>query len=177
MSTRDREGLTRAALGACGLRVARELLAERLLLSLAGGVVGMTIARWGTDLLMTLAAARIPRAHEVTLDWQAFLFLLLACVATAVLFGLAPALTAARMDVRGIARDLSSRTTMGRTRRIIRDSLVIVEVALAFVLGIGAALVVREIIRLQNVDPGIVTDNVLTLHLTPPLAPAPYQAH
>ncbi len=176
MSTRDREVLTRAALGAGPLRLARQFLAESLLLSLAGGLLGITIARWGTDLLMTLAAARIPRAHEVTLDWQAFLFLLLACVATAVLFGLAPALTAARMDVRGIARDLGSRTTMGRTRRIIRDSLVIVEVALAFLLGIGAALVVREIIRLQNVDPGIVTDNVLTLHLTPQLTANDYHA-
>ena len=176
MSTRVGEVVTRAALGAGPLRLARQFLVESLLLSLAGGLLGLAIARWGTALLMTRVATRIPRAHEVSLDWQAFTFLLLACVATAVLFGLAPAITAARMDVRGIAGEASSRATSGRLYKTVRDGLVVLEVALAFVLAIGSALVVREIIRLQNIETGIVADRALTMHVTPRMTAAAYYA-
>jgi putative ABC transport system permease protein len=175
MSVRGREVVTRAALGAGPSRLARQFLAESLLLSCAGGLVGAAIAWWGTDVLMKIAATRIPRAHEVALDWQAFAFLLIACVSTAVLFGLAPALTAARMDAHNVAKE-AGRATMGRGYRTVRDGLVVLEVALAFVLAIGAALVVREMIRLQRVDTGMVTEDVLTLHLTPKASAADYYA-
>ena len=99
MSVRIREVVTRAALGATPRRLACQFLAESLLLALVGGAAGALVARWGTGLLTRVAPARIPRAHEVALDWQAFAFLLLVCVATAVLFGLAPALAATRVDV------------------------------------------------------------------------------
>ena len=85
------------------------------------------------------AAARIPRAHEVALDWQAFAFLLLVCVATAVLFGLAPALAAARVDVQSITRESGGHATMAGRYGRLRDALVVLEVALAFVLAVGAA--------------------------------------
>jgi predicted permease len=174
-SVRTREVVTRAALGAGRLRLARQFLAESLLLGLAGGVAGAAIARWGTALLITLGEARIPRAHEVTLDWQAFAFLLLACVLTAVLFGLAPALAAARMDVHGITKE-AGRTTIGRGYRYVRDGLVAIEVALAFILAVGATLVIREIARLEQVNPGMVTGNVVVLHLTPRAPAADYSA-
>lgn len=175
MSVRCREVVTRAALGAGPSRLARQFLAESLLLSFAGGLLGAAVAWWGTGVLMRIAATRIPRAHEVALDWQAFGFLLLACVGTAVLFGLAPALTASRMEAHDVARE-SGRAAMGRAYRAIRDGLVVVEVALAFVLAIGAALVVREMIRLQRVDTGMVTESVLTLHATPKTSAGDYYA-
>jgi putative ABC transport system permease protein len=167
MTVRIREVVTRAALGATRRRLACQFLAESLLLSLVGGAAGVLVARWGTGLLTRLAAARIPRTHEVALDWQAFVFLLLICVATAILFGLAPAVVATRVDVQSITRESGGHATMaGRWGRL-RDALLILEVALAFVLAAGAATVVREMIRLQRVDSGMAIDNVLTLHLTP----------
>lgn len=102
--------------------------------------------------------------HEVSLDWRAFAFLLLACVGTAVLFGLAPAVTAMRLDLRAIAYESGGRTTTSRAYKLIRDGLVVLEVAFAFVLALAAGLVVREITRLRHVDVGMVTERVLTLH-------------
>ena len=175
MSGRVREVVTRAALGAGPLRLARQFLAESLLLSLGGGLAGAVLAWWGTEFLMKLAAARIPRAHEVSMDWQVFAFLLAACVGIAVLFGMAPAIAAARMDVHDVTKE-SGRATMGRGYRTLRDALVVLEVTLAVVLAVGAALVVREITRLQRVDTGMTTTNVLTLHVTPRTTAADYYA-
>lgn len=174
MTVRTREVVTRAALGASRVRLVRQFLAESLLLSLAGGLVGVAIARWGTDLLVALGAARIPRTDEIALDWQAFAFLLIVCLATAVLFGLAPALSAARVDSNAVTKESGRQTSAGPYGRI-RDGLVVIEVALGFVLALGAAVVMREVARLQNIDNGMVTENVLTLHLTPRAeAPAYY---
>lgn len=176
MSTRTREVVTRAALGAGPSRLVRQFLAESLLLAGAGGAAGVLLARWGRDLLLqTGAASRIPRAHEVALDWQTFAFLLGACVIVAVLFGLGPALLSARMDVQGALKD-GRGATLGPRYRVVRDVLVIVEVALAFVLAAGAAAVVREMDRLHRIDTGMSPDGVLTLHLTPQARPADYYA-
>ncbi len=166
-AARTREVATRAALGAGRLRLVRQFLAESLLLALAGGLVGALIARWGTSLLITLGAWRMPRAHEVGLDWQSFGFLLAACLVTAVLFGLAPAIAAARADILGVTKETSGAASSSRGLARLRDGLVVVEVALAFVLALGAAVVVRELIRLQRTDAGVMTENVLTLHVTP----------
>ncbi len=176
MTARVREVVTRAALGAGRMRLVRQFLVESLLLSLTGGLFGVAIARWGTDLLVVLGSARIPRAHEITLDWRVFGFLLLVCLATAVLFGLAPALAAARVDVQAVTKDSGGHATMGRTYGRIRDGLVVVEVALAFVLALGAAIVMREIIRLQHVETGMAIENVLALHLTPRAPASDYYA-
>ncbi len=167
MTIRIREVVTRAALGASRQRLARQLLTESLLLSLLGGAAGVLVARWGTRLLTDLAATRIPRAHEIALDWQAFAFLLLICVATAILFGLAPALAATRVDVHSMTRESAGHATLAGRYGRLRNALVVLEVALAFVLATGAATVVREIFRLQRVDNGMAIENVLTLHMTP----------
>ena len=167
MAVRAREVVTRAALGADRFRLTRQFLTESVLLSLCGGAAGAAIARWGTHVLGVLLAARIPRAHEITLDWYAFLFLLVVCLATAVFFGLAPALTAARLDIHTVTKESAGQTTGSRSYGRIRDALVVIEVALAFVLALGAVQVVREASRLENVPTGMVVDNVLTLHVTP----------
>jgi putative ABC transport system permease protein len=176
MAVRTREVVTRAALGAGRWRLVRQFLAESLLLALAGGVLGAFVARWGAGVLMAAGAARMPRAHEVALDWRAFAFLLLVCVSAAVLFGLAPAWTAARVDARSATGEAGGRATMGRGYGRLRDALVVVEVALAFVLAVGAALVMREAARLERTPTGMREENVLTLHLTPRAAAADYEA-
>lgn len=174
MTVRSREVVTRAALGAGRLRLVRQFLAESLLLSVAGALLGMFVAHWGTTTLVTVMAGRIPRIHDVTLDWRAFAFLLVVCLATAIFFGLAPALAAARVDVNAIARASAGHATGGPRFGQVRDGLVVLEVALAFVLGIGAAIIVREIVRLGSVDTGMVTENVVALHVTPRTATPDY---
>jgi len=167
MTVRAREVVTRAALGAGRLRLVRQFLVESLMIAIAGGAAGAVIARWGATVLVTIGAARIPRAHEVALDWTVFAFLFLVSVSTAVMFGLAPAVTAARADIQAVTKSAGGHATMGRTYGRIRDGLVVVEIALAFVLALGGALVMLEANRLQHVRTGMATDGVIVLHLTP----------
>jgi predicted permease len=176
MAVRVREVVTRAALGAGHGRLARQFLAESLCLGLAGGAGGLAIAWWGTAALARFAGPRIPRAHEIGLDWQAFAFLLAACVGTAVLFGLAPALFASRTDAHAITKDAGGHATLGRRFARLRDALVIVEVTLAFVLACVASVVIREVVRLRHVDTGMATDRVAVLSVTPRVTAADYQA-
>ena len=107
------------------------------MLALAGGLAGVIVARWTSNLLIAFGAQRLPRVNEVSFDWTVFAFLLLACVTTALFFGVAPALTAGRVDA-GILAKGGGRTTAGRGYGRARDALVIAEVALAFVLASGA---------------------------------------
>ena len=167
MTVRVGEVATRAALGATSSRLVRLFLVESVLLSALGALVGAAIAVWGTRLFAMLGAAKIPRAHEIALDWRAFAFLLAACLVTALLFGIGPALAAGRVDPQSAARDGGRTMTAGRGFRRIRHGLVIAEVALAFVLAVGASWVIQEVLRLRRTDPGMTTDNVVTLHLTP----------
>ena len=176
LTVRSREVLTRAALGATRTRVMRQFLSESLLLALAGGLAGIAVARWGSDLLVRLAATLIPRSHEIRLDWQGFAFLLLASVVAAVAFGIAPAVLASRLDVSGLSREAGGSATAGRRFARLRDGLVVAEVTLAFVLAVGACLMVREMIRLRRVDTGMATANVLVLHLSPRVPVAEYYA-
>ncbi|MBI3209052.1 MAG: ABC transporter permease [Candidatus Solibacter usitatus] len=156
-AARSREIAIRTALGASRLRLMRQFLTESLLLAFGGGVAGMAIGVWGSGVLVRVAAAQIPRAGEIGLDWRVFAFLLSICVAAGVGFGLAPALTAAR----GVAVGLKSRGM----RSPLRDTLVVVEVALAFVLLAGAGLLLRTFQNLRRVDAGLNAENVLTMHV------------
>ena len=167
--TRMQEVATRAALGASRGRLARQFLIESLMLALAGGLAGVIVARWTTNLLIAFGAQRIPRMHEVSFDWTVFAFLLLVCVATALFFGVAPALTAGRVDA-GLLAKGGGRTTAGRGYGRVRDALVVAEVALAFVLASGATVVISEMERLRDSDNGMTTENVLTFHLGQPMA-------
>ena len=176
MTVRTHEVVTRAALGASPTRLVRQFLAESLLIALAGGLAGIAIARWGTSVVVALGGATIPRAHEIALDWRAFAFLLFVCLITAVLFGLAPAFTAARVDVHDVTKDAGGRTTIGGSSGRLRDGLAVLEVALAFVLAVGAAALVMEVRHLRRVETGMRTDNVLTLHLTPRTSARDYYA-
>jgi predicted permease len=168
--SRMQELATRAALGASRARLVRQLMVESLLLALAGGLAGVLVARWTSRLLVAFGAQRIPRVEEVAFDWTVFAFLLIVCVATALFFGIAPALAAGRVDA-GIVAKEAGRATTGRRYGRVRDALVIAEVALAFVLASGAALVVGEMQRLRQSDNGMAIENVVTFHLGQPMTP------
>jgi putative ABC transport system permease protein len=176
MLVRTREVVTRAALGAGRLRLVRQFLAESLLLSLLGGAVGVAIAWWGTRVLIAFYQGRLPRLHEVALDWRTFAFLLGACTIAAGVVGLAPAIAAARIDPHDVTRTAGGHATTGRQARRVRDGLVVLEVMLAFVLAVGAALIVREIDRLHRIPSGMAIENAVVLHLTPRTTPADYHA-
>ena len=178
MSARLREVATRAALGASRGRLVRMFLAESLLLSLAGGAAGLAIARWSMSLIVGALSEKIPRAQEIALNWDIFVFALSVCLITTVMFGLAPALMAARVDVQSVTKETGGRATSARSYGRVRDGLVVAEVALAFVLAFGVAVVMAELRRLRDVDIGITTTNVVTLHLgqrtTPQAEARPY---
>jgi putative ABC transport system permease protein len=164
-TARAREVATRAALGAGRLRLVRQFLSESLLLSALGGLGGVLVARWGTSALTGFLLSRVPRAHEIAIDWQVFAFLLLVCLMTAVLFGLAPALTAARADPQIVMKESGGGATAGGRYGRIRDGLVVTEVALAFVLASGVATVIAEVDRLKRTDTGMRMANVVVFHL------------
>ena len=173
---RAHEVVTRAALGASPRRLISQFLIESLLLGLTGGAVGILVAHWTLNFLVTVGAARIPRAHEIALDWVAFAFLLTICLVVAALFGLAPAILASRTRAHDITKVSGGRSTSSATFSRIRDGLVIAEVALAFVLALGVAGVMRELSRLERTDTGMVTDRVITLHMTPRIPDVDYFA-
>jgi len=168
-SKRMQEVATRAALGASRARLARQFMIESLLLAFAGGIAGVLVARWTTGAVVAFGAERIPRLSEVSFDWTVFVFLLLVCTATALLFGMAPALAAGRVDAALMMKD-AGRATAGRGYGRGRDALVVAEIALAFVLATGAALVIGEMQRLRESDMGMMTENVVTLHVGQPTA-------
>jgi len=170
--TRSKEVAARVALGASPSRLVRQFLTESLLISLTGGFAGLWLAWLGTRQLMNIAASHLPRFHEAVLDWRVFALSLFLCVATGVVFGLAQLLTVLRTDPQSVLKETSGQHTMGASQRRLRDGLVVAEVALAFILAIGASLLVRELIRLQNTDIGIVTENVVSIHVGQQLAQA-----
>jgi len=174
MTVRASEVATRTAVGADRLRLIQQFVAESLLLSCAGALVAIVVARWGTDLLITVGAAKIPRAHEVAFDWQTSAFLVVTSFVASVACGLVPALWAARANLHSEAA--SGRATMTPGYGRLRDILVVTEVALAVMLAFGAALMMGEVARLRRQPVGIVTDNVLTLHLTPRASAEDYYA-
>jgi putative ABC transport system permease protein len=169
-STRTREIAIRTAIGAARSRLIRQFLTESTILALAGSVLGLAFVRWGTPIVLAMAGTRIPRAEDIGVDWRVVLFLVVISIATGIAFGLAPALAASRADVQGALKGTAGFSGTGGVFRRIRDALAIVEVALAFVLIIGAGLLVRELLRLRNTDVGLNPRDVLTMHLTPDLS-------
>lgn len=165
---RQKEAAVRVALGASRWRILRQLLTESLLLSLCGAAVGVLLAVWGVDWVTTLLSGestsfrvRMPRLSEIKLDSMALFFTFGVSLVTSVLFGLAPAITASKPDLNHVLKEGGRGTTGGRNR--LRESLVIAELALALVLLIGAGLLMNSFVKLQRVDPGFDTQNVLTM--------------
>jgi putative ABC transport system permease protein len=148
----------------------QQMLTESLLLSALGGIAGFLLTVCGTGLLLALASARIPRAFEIGLDWRVFCFLGVVSFGVGVVFGLAPAVSVSHVDVQPmIKRDYESGSSGNRRYRWrvgnLRDSLVVAEIAMAFVLLTGAGLLLQTFLRLQATPSGLITDRVLTLHM------------
>ena len=167
-ASRSREVAIRMALGAGRGRLIRQFLTESVILALTGGAAGLLFATWGTGLLVELAAKQIPRSWEIGLDWRVFAFLVIVCIVTGIGFGLAPALAASGSDVQTSMKESGGRGSAGRNHGRLRDALVVAEIALAFVLLIGAGLMIRALYSLQRTNTGLVAENVLTLTMTLP---------
>jgi putative ABC transport system permease protein len=163
---REREVAVRASLGAGRWRLVRQFLTESVLLATCGGVLGVV---FGYATMAALRAAippfSLPREVNVTMDTPVFLFALLVSVFTGVLFGMAPALQAARPDLAGTIKEGGRGSSTGGARRRLRSALVVAEVALAFLLLTGAGLLLRSFQRLNQVDAGVNLSNVITLRM------------
>jgi len=166
-SVREREVAVRTALGAGKLRIVRQLLTESMLLSLAGGFIGVLVGSWTLDLLKTYVADTLPRAHEISLDNRVLLFCLGLSLFTGILFGIAPALHIARGSVQESLKE-GARGSAGRERQKLRNLLVVSEIALALMLLVCAGLLLRSFYRVLNVSPGFETQRVLTAQIALP---------
>jgi putative ABC transport system permease protein len=167
-AARSREVTIRSALGASRARLAGELLLESTLLALLGGGLGLLLALWGVEGLRWLGPDTLPRVEEIGLDLRVLGFALALSLITGLLFGLAPVWRLAGRDLHeglaGGSRSVAGASGIHRARA----ALVLGEVALAFALLAGAALLLRSFERLQRVDPGFAADRVLTARLTLP---------
>ena len=163
-TAREKEMAVRAALGAGRVRLIRQMLAESVVLAILGGAAGACLAGWGTFALADLSPKQLPRAYEIRIDQPVLLFTLSVSVLAGLLFGVAPALRASRVDPNESLKE-TGRSTEGRSRFTYRNILVTVELVLAFVLAVGAGLLGKSLIRLLNIDPGYDAHNVLTAGL------------
>lgn len=167
-TARRREMAVRLAIGAGRGRVIRQLITESLVLGLAGGLLGVILARWIVLALLSLAPVDLSRNVAIAVDYRIVLFAVLASVLTGVVFGLAPSLVASRADLaQGLRED--SRSSIGGTGRL-RAALVASEVALSVMLLAGAGLLFRTLVGLQAVDPGLDPSRVLTFSVRIPTA-------
>jgi putative ABC transport system permease protein len=168
-SVRKRELATRAALGAGRGMIVRQLLTESLTLSLTGGALGLVLGAVGVRLLLAMATG-MPRIGEdgsaVTPDLHVLLFTLGVSVLTGILFGLAPAISASRPNLVAALNESSTRSGVGFRNGKVRSALVVSEMALALILVIGAALLIRTFMKLEAVNPGYGTRNVLTMAMS-----------
>jgi putative ABC transport system permease protein len=168
---RQREIAVRTALGASRVRIMRQLLIESITLALGGGLIGLLLAMWVVRWVVSLSADTIPRVQEISVNPRVAGFTLLVSVLTGVLFGLAPAIQASKSDLTDALKE-SGRTTAGLRRNRLRSVLVVSEVALSFVLLVGAGLLIRTFAKLNQIDPGFNPEQVLTMGVA--LLPSKY---
>ena len=169
---RQKEIAIRTAIGASRRRVASQLLVESLVLALAGGAAGLLLAFWSVPLLARLAGPNAPAAGSIGLDPSALIFTLGIAVVTGLLFGLVPALQTARVDLSGALNQAGRGTAAGAGHHRLRGLLVVAEMTLATMLLIGAVLLAKSLVRLQEVRPGFNPDRVLLADL--PMSPVTY---
>jgi predicted permease len=169
-TTRKREIAIRAALGAGRARLVRQLLTESVVLAALGGVFGLLIGTFGIRALLSVNRAGLPRigmdGSGVSMDWRVVLFTVAATIGTGILIGLIPALQGSRVDLNTTIKESASRSGSGFRQNKTRSVLVVLEVALALILLVGAGLLIRTSIALAAVDPGFDATNVLTMRMS-----------
>ena len=167
---RRREIAIRSAIGAGRGRIVRQLLTESVLLSLVGGALGLVVGFLGIRALLSINTAGLPRVGEdgslVGMDWRVLGFALLVSVGTGILFGLIPALHGSRTTLSETLKESSGRSGTGFRHNKSRSTLVVAEVALALVLLVGSALLIRTSLALGAVNPGYDPNNVLTMRMS-----------
>jgi putative ABC transport system permease protein len=161
-AARQQEIAIRRALGADRWRLVRQFLTESVLLALCGGFLGSLLAMWGVEVLVALSPQNIPRLGEINLNWQVLAFTLFISLATGVVFGLLPALHATNPNLTESLKEGGRSSTEGLRGAHLRNSLVVSEIAIALVLLIGAGLMIKSFVRLQEVDPGFHPERILT---------------
>jgi len=167
---RQREIGVRAALGSARNRILRQLLTEHVLLSCAAGAVGFALAWLGLRTLVNTGLSAYRDLQNVTLDWTVVGFAILISGATALVFGILPALQLSRVDVVTVIRDAGRAATASPGRSRLRDGFVVMQVALALVLLVGTGLLVRSLLRLNAVHPGINPERLLAVQVPLPRA-------
>lgn len=174
-SGRDRELAVRAALGGSRTRLLRQMLIESGILAAVGAALGIVLAAVGIRALLLMTPADLPRVEGVAIDGVVLLFTVLAAAAAAGVFGLLPALQASRVE---LADALKERGSAGSNaaRRLLRNGVVVAEVALSLVLLVGAGLMVRSFVELSNVRPGFEAEGLLTFNANPPFGTYPSAA-
>ena len=171
-TVRRRELAIRSAMGATRVRVFRQLLTESVLLSVIGGSCGVLLAAWSVSALRAAKPVSLPRLDEVGIDPRVLAFTAAISILTGIVFGLAPALQASKMNVNELLKDSAARGG-GRIHRKFRDVLVVTELALALVMLAGAGLTIKSLVQLLAVDPGFQPSNLLMFQMT--LSPQKYK--
>lgn len=165
---RAREFSVRAAIGAPRGRIVRQLLTESLVLSLAGSLLGVTLAVWTFSFLKNLIPEDLTATVKLSLDWRVLAFITAAALASTVLFGLVPALQASRVELTEVLKE-GARGGIGGRRRMLRSTLVVAEVALSLMLLIAGTLLLRSFANIRGMNPGFRADHVLTMQLPQPM--------
>jgi putative ABC transport system permease protein len=171
--SRHKEFAVRTALGAGRGRILRQFMAEGIVLSILGGILGLALAYWGLQALLAANPGSIPRASEITLDPAVLLFTFAVAVLTGLVFGLAPLLHMGDQAVSRAIKEGGMRTTANAGRNRVRRGLVVAEIALAVMLVIGAGLLIRSFANLTSVDAGFDPTNRITFGLVLPQAAYP----
>jgi putative ABC transport system permease protein len=163
-AARQKEIAIRAAMGASRTRVLRQMLTESILLSVIGGAAGLTLSIWLTDLLMSILPEGAPRLGQIGIDYRVLTFAFGVSAITGILFGIVPALQASKLDVTSALKE-GGRSGEGHRRTNARSLLLIGEVALSLMLLVGAGLLIKSFLRLQEVRAGFNAHNVLIANL------------
>jgi putative ABC transport system permease protein len=166
-TTRQKEMSIRTALGASRMRVVRQMLTESILLSLVGGLLGLLFTVWGIELLKTLLPPVLMEfVTRQGIDVRLLAFTLIISVATGLLFGLVPALRASKFNLNETLKEGGRGSGSRSSSHLMLRFLVVSEIALSLVLLVGAGLMINSFVRLQSVDPGFKSENLMTLHVT-----------
>jgi putative ABC transport system permease protein len=174
-AARTREVAVRYALGAEPRRILQQLLTESLILSVMAGIVGLLLGWWGLRALLGMLPADVPVLSDASLDWRVLAFTASLSMVTGIVFGAAPAFQAARTELVDGLREGARGTVGSRRAHRTRNALVVIEVALAAVLLIGASLLIQTFVRLLNVNTGFRADGLLTMDVTLPRTTYPPQ--